>query len=339
MQQESIRKDVYCAQSILGLRNELYGIAAMMVLILHLNMYVRLIPTTVFIGKVFLWISELGNIGVDIFLVLSAIGLSKSMEKHSLAAFYQNRFHRIGPVCIVAGVLFWSWYDLIYSGNGILMMLLNISTLSYWGVNLSYPLWYVSFIVVLYLIFPAIYYLDRKSGHLTTWGLLIISIAGGVIMHHVMPEVFPIYEKMISRSPIFLLSLMFAQTDLGCPISGRKVVLCVLVGGILSCALILGLIHNTMINRWIGGIVGVAIIVGYGWVRTENQFCIFGRAMKALGCISLEIYVVHVLLIQVIKAYSLWSAIPEALWFVLLPIVTYLLSVALNKISYKIIRK
>ena len=179
MQQESIEKDVYCAQTILGLRNELYGIAAAMVVILHLNMYVRAIPTTYFIGKVFLWISELGNIGVDIFLVLSAIGLSKSMEKNSLAVFYRNRFRRIGPVCIVAGVLFWSWFDLIYSGNSILMLLLNISTLSYWGANLNYPLWYVSFIVVLYLLFPAIYNLDRKSGHLSTWGLLIFSIVGG----------------------------------------------------------------------------------------------------------------------------------------------------------------
>lgn len=109
-----------------------------------------------------------GNAGVDIFLLLSGIGLSFSYaKKPALSTFYARRMVRLLiPYCLIA-VPYWIWRDLmVHLGD----FLLDVT-------QLSLPLqgllstWYVPAMAVFYLLFPAIHTALEKR----CWGRLTLS--------------------------------------------------------------------------------------------------------------------------------------------------------------------
>lgn len=112
-------------------------------------------------------------VGVDLFLFLSAYGLCRSYERHSLGEFYRRRFLRIMPLFVVFASLLsyfhythglqftiWDWFC-------------NISGLSYYGFGGVRISWYVSALLLFYLVFPLLYMGMKKRGNLF---LIIITI-------------------------------------------------------------------------------------------------------------------------------------------------------------------
>ncbi len=75
-------------------RKELFGISAIAIVLFHIGTYTNLLPSTWLVGKIVLLIFEVGNSGVDIFVLLSAIGLTYSLKKNTLSVFYLNRIKR-----------------------------------------------------------------------------------------------------------------------------------------------------------------------------------------------------------------------------------------------------
>ena len=83
-------------------RNELYGIAAVWIILFHVALYTTPVVITslggenvcgewqLIVNKVFRiirWIFRRGNMGVDIFLFFSSIGLYQSFHNNSLGRF------------------------------------------------------------------------------------------------------------------------------------------------------------------------------------------------------------------------------------------------------------
>lgn len=132
-------------------RTELFGIAALLVILVHAKSF-NWETYPLFLYK----ICEQGSIGVDIFLLLSGIGLYYSMQKcGTVRAFYKHRMARIIPsYLMITGVL----YGIIclIENMSLTDFFLQISTLHFWirGENGT---WYVSLIILLYLLYPSIY--------------------------------------------------------------------------------------------------------------------------------------------------------------------------------------
>lgn len=135
-------------------RTQLMGIAALMIIICHANTYHVLLPN--FLASLLRW----GNLGVDIFLFLSGIGLYYSLNRRQLCtrsdyiSFYKRRFTRILipywmvylPACIFFMIMgMYSFGD----------SLLCLSTIEYWLFHRG--AWFVSMILVLYLAAPVLY--------------------------------------------------------------------------------------------------------------------------------------------------------------------------------------
>lgn len=110
-----------------------------------------------------------GNIGVDIFMFLSALGLSYSLSKNSnIFQFYLRRALRIFPV-------YWVFMSIVYLFVGILIsvgimpyeyyrfphsiweVIQAYTTIGYWIEGGLYYLWYIPAIIVLYVFFPLWY--------------------------------------------------------------------------------------------------------------------------------------------------------------------------------------
>lgn len=134
-----------------SVRAELMGIATLLVLLNH--------------SKGFEWNGHLdilkklfseGGMGVDIFLLLSGIGMYYSFAKREdRGEFYKRRFMRIIPIYLPLAILFLAIIEYLEKFS-LLNYVLRVMTVSYW-IKGDGIYWYVSYILVFYLLYPFIY--------------------------------------------------------------------------------------------------------------------------------------------------------------------------------------
>lgn len=140
-------------------RVELMGIATLLVLLNH--------------SKIFEWNGHFGilkklfsegGMGVDIFLLLSGIGMYYSFVKSKdRGEFYKRRFLRIIPIYLPLAIIFLAIIEYLGRFN-VINYVLRVMTVSFW-INGDGIYWYVSYILVFYLLYPFIYrYLLEGGG-------------------------------------------------------------------------------------------------------------------------------------------------------------------------------
>lgn len=151
----------YSYDMIYESRNMLFGIAAMLVLMVHATQYVW--PDSMAaVKKIF---AE-GGMGVDIFLLLSGVGLYRSYTNAAgIKGFYKRRMQRILPAFIPLALVFYA-IIVLQRGESFIDYLLHVSTLSFWVKNETCT-WYVSYIIIFYLLYPIIYKMIHK---IPLWG-------------------------------------------------------------------------------------------------------------------------------------------------------------------------
>lgn len=140
-------------------RTVLMGLATIMILMCHANVYGVSVPIP--IKKALIY----GNYGVDIFLFLSAIGCHRSLKKGGafcLKNWYTKRFYRIWIPYTLVHIPF--WLLLIFWGQfNFMNEIYKYSTIQYWTEHKG--AWYIALIIPLYLCTPFIFKLFEKSRH------------------------------------------------------------------------------------------------------------------------------------------------------------------------------
>lgn len=77
-------------------RSELMGFAILWVVWFHSSMYVNFFPVS-FLNVGFSFVKDIGYGGVDIFLLISGMGIYNSLEKNDISQYIKNRVRRIAP--------------------------------------------------------------------------------------------------------------------------------------------------------------------------------------------------------------------------------------------------
>ena len=187
-------------------RNAMYGVCAVWIVLYHVNAFIRrpmIYGITHIIGY--------GNMGVDVFLFLSAIGLSYSIEQNNLVQFYKNRVFKVVIPFVAISLPFYLWQNFrqdigVFS---FLNFLGDISTLSYWFRS-DYAVWYVAFIIVFYALYPLLYKMYRKNRFYILW--LIVSVVALEIIAEVFQwHLYTNCERAFSRIPIFLFGIFVSD--------------------------------------------------------------------------------------------------------------------------------
>ena len=134
-----------------SVRAELMGIATLLVLLDH-SIGFEWNGHFGILKKLF---SE-GGMGVDIFLVLSGIGMYYSFAKSKdRGEFYKRRFLRIISIYLPLAIIFLAIIEYLGQFN-VINYVLRVTTISYW-INGDRIYWYVSYILIFYLLYPFIY--------------------------------------------------------------------------------------------------------------------------------------------------------------------------------------
>lgn len=181
-------------------RQELMGLSALWILIFHeWQLIFANIPILCGIEH---FIKRIGYSGVDIFFMLSGIGLTYSIKKSGLISFYNKRLKRlIFPFILMALV------NVIFKNWNFIEFIKNIFGINFYLKNIYSFLWFVPAIFTLYLIFPPYYKLFEKSKNKVVFTLIIIAIWFGLsnLLSGILRS--DLYG-FINRIPIFIIGVL-----------------------------------------------------------------------------------------------------------------------------------
>lgn len=267
-------------------RSVLYGFAALWILFHH----TPLAFSGRGLSRVLGWIQHHGSCGVDMFLLLTGFGLYRSLNRDPrVGAFYLRRLERVALPASVATA--------IYLG-----LVRSSSTLVYVCSMLIFPFWlgvpgywYVAFILVMYLIYPLIYRLQRSRPGML-WVLFVMAVAFAWLGdRYVGVDQLSTRELGVLRIPIFLLGCILApRVDRGEGIPKWALPVC--LAGFVGLTLLSGRPpeEDLFLRAMSYGFLAPALILVLTWLA---RLCTRGsvgrfvyRCFAFCGGISLEIY-------------------------------------------------
>jgi len=187
-------------------RDSLMGIAILLVMLFHIGTP----PTDAFYG-----LRRLGNVGVDIFLFLSGMGLWFAWcRNNSFRTFYRHRLRRIYPVWLVVAFIYYCrCYFIDGKDEGGLTDLIGDITLNWdFWLNGELTFWYVPAIAALYLVAPLYMELIRRQP-VYRWLPAMLMLWCCVV-----EWVTPIHEALFhleifwSRLPIFFIGINMGES-------------------------------------------------------------------------------------------------------------------------------
>ena len=283
-------------------RGQIMGISALWIVVYH-TWYRMFAPETSpkLLYYMELAVTKLGYFGVDIFFLLSGIGLSYSIVKHSTKQFLLRRFRRLAyPVLIAAAVKAimegWSFPEYLFRASGIGLF-----------IGKDYFLWFISAITATYLLFPLYWrFFSRSRSKLRFTALFIIAwYLGSVLLDGVIPS--KVALLLMPRVQPFVLGVFFgwAQQNGGLKMSRRVFNIAAVLSAAAGTALgWLNTIHSVGFFQLQpnGFIPGILVAFGFTVLLAELSGLLdrAGRATRGVngffgfyGRISLEIYCVQ----------------------------------------------
>lgn len=207
-------------------RSPLMGIAIILVVLFHAP---HIFPDTFFD-----LVQSQGNLGVDIFFLISGIGLFFSWTKNPDASqFLKKRFLRILPTYLIVAVA-WHLYYCVYkefhfSAEGIWQFLYRVTNLRFW-IDGDLTDWYIPSILAFYLLVPSFFTFLKNTKSQFTFVLFLIIVILGLNLSPAKDMYLGRLFIVINRLPIFLLGLTLGKfvqqkTDL----SKYSVIFCLII--------------------------------------------------------------------------------------------------------------
>ena len=184
-------------------RSELMGVAMLWVMLFHANGV-----GLTFHQPVLDEILSLGFGGVDVFILLSAMGLTMSLlsRRQEYGAFLRRRMFRILPA-YYAVMLPFTVFFIFYFGASLSILLWNSTLLYFWvGGNGSFN-WYVAGIMLFYFLAPPYVAWLRRRAHRNAVTLLLILLSL-FVCQILMYEGYWEYMGFFYRVPVFALGVL-----------------------------------------------------------------------------------------------------------------------------------
>jgi len=238
----------------------------------------------------------LGHYGVQAFIMISAYGLTLSYQKKhpGYGRFVLHRFDKLYPSLVFAGIIF-ILFTLISTGELIGMPLLADMGIQFTlfanlipgkAMVITGPWWFYSFIFQFYLVFPLLFWINKKRGWVGLAGLVIIGYLFAIFLYQPLVDVkLNPYMMFLGHMPEFCLGIFLASRQ------QVKLPLWVFILAILIFA-------GGNIYEWIWPFanLGAAIIlfvVIQSWIRRKHRMKNLFKGISWVGVISMYLFACH----------------------------------------------
>lgn len=273
--------------------------------------------------------------GVDIFILLSAMGLSLSLSRREqeYGAFLVRRARRILPAYFVVMVPYTLF--LILRGQAPLSALVwNSTLLAYWVHTPGAFNWYVSGILLFYVLTPWCFLRLRRSRHRVLW-TAGAGAAAVAVCHVLIQDEYWHYLDVFYRFPIFFLGLLMGLYMWEDRRLGRRDLLfwtLWLAAGLCYLAAALPRLevpHLPMCHLFLFTTVPMCLAgcacfehLPLGWLR---------RGLRLVGEHSLEIYLLNVSLFSETALLRSWLPLGTGPYYFLAFFLNILLGILLHR--------
>lgn len=298
-------------------RGELMELAILLILTYHAFLYTSA-------PDIVKAVTQTGRIGVDFFLILSAIGLYFSLMKNSsLIFFYKKRMNRIIPTYVLLAAPYFI-YTSFTQHTGVLGFLSDITfyTSLKGGNN---PYYFIELIVICYMLMPLLFWLSQYKQVWLVFTTLFCCIcySYGYIAEE--------NEIVINRIPIFAIGIVIAKF-----VYHKTVVPNVLIVSLLIlCFIFVG--SHFMPSLGIVGVrikyslISIPLLMIIVYILDAFRLSSIKRALKFCGNITLEIYMINFPVIAVL------TRIFDNIYIIAL--LTFIFSIAFSYIAHQAIAK
>lgn len=284
-------------ENISRYRGELMGVAMLFVILFHVGL-----PR----DDMFFGLRRMGNIGVDIFLFLSGMGLWFSWTKHpDTKDFYLRRWLRIYPAWLIMSSLYYIPDFLCphlvhHAGHStnIIDLIGDISINWDFWLNNELTFWYIPTTMMLYLVTP--FYLKLIIKHPIYRWAPIVMLMWCILVQYVTPihEIVGHLEIFWSRVPIYFIGI-----NMGAAIKRKErmdgtaiwMILLMFFMALASSIFLEQVKHGQFpifLERmlYIPLTITTILMLNRVFRRTPKWF---NKSCKLIGMVSLEAYLVH----------------------------------------------
>ena len=288
-------------------RVPLMGFAALWILIFHA--WLPVFDGYVLLFKIEKYVKIIGYYGVDIFFLLSGIGLTYSIKKGNTWKFYYKRIKRIlVPFLITAIAL------KIYNNWSSIEFIKRVTFYSFYTESIYRLLWFVPAIATLYIVFPIYYKLFKKISRKTLFTVTIVAIISIILIlfrNLIRSDLY----GFINRIPIFLIGILLGWKEQNKEITYNKnrykiYIFMLFVGLVLSYYIKIdywyfldyrfdlflpNMLVAISLSFLLPQLFEIAINSKKKFINKTNKMIIF--VLSFIGTMSLEIYCVQELIV------------------------------------------
>ena len=271
------------------------------------------------------FIRELGYAGVDICLFASGIGCFFSLASDAdIGRFMKRRMKRLAPAYLIY-LIFWLAYQIPLGQFGLRMALGNILGIQYFAQQDNAFNWYISAILLFYLLAPYMKtIIDRSStrGQIIALGVLILGTVPFWNCHA--------FLIIVARLPLFFIGMLcgkLCQTD-------KKISPVHLI--LATAAFLMGAVALVASYLWFPQYLWSKALYWYPFILMTPPLCIAISYLAALlektkftkpivsflsicGDYSFELYLMHIMVITLLSilvakydlyrySYPIWAA-------------------------------
>lgn len=277
----------------LAVLDELKGVAILLVVIYHA-------------GGVLVWRNFFhGDLGVDMFVILSGIGLAFGSRFDGTVPFLKKRLIRIMPTYWIVLTAYWALNAYFlqdrYSAGNLITHYLGIHAWfgDVYGMAINDSFWFITLILSLYVIYCGLQRWTRTLEQMLLGGALLST---AIAFAYFFPGQAGIFGHLALRLPGFFLGLLIGRLMK----EGR---LTLHLGPLLVVALfILTYVPYTQGIMFFSPLVGLALMGAYVLAWKPGVRGNFGgtcaKRLKFLGDHSLEIFLIHQPLIRNYNYYA-----------------------------------
>lgn len=281
-------------------RNEIYGSSIFWIMLFH----------SYILGYTWegiLSIFNIGNMGCEVFIFMSGICLYYSMKTHKTYRSYLcRRLERVYLPVIVICSGFWI-FNLCNRSISWQEFLLNFSALKFW-ITGDQQIWFVSFILIAYLLYPVLYaFVFRKQARIAIlMRMLLLTLAAYatvLIPYLCFEEWYDLVEIGLTRLPVFVIGIGFGKLVYD---NKEYSVWFLLLQFLLLCGTLLFLKFvqiNKIQSRLIYILGGIPITIILSVVFDIPFMKSIGKIFSFFGKMSLELYLVNIILIRLYQNF------------------------------------
>lgn len=319
-------------------RNILLGIATIMIVLFHSpSLNFNNILGYNLSSNILNFIRKICNIGVDIFLFLSGIGLYFSYSKNNIKQFYKNRFKKIIPPVIIFMCIYYS----IIGVSSIKELFEHFLLLSFF-INGNRSFWYISFLLLLYILFPIIYKIIKNKNFDGLIILLFITIMFNFLVYLLSESIYTKIEIALTRIPIFIIGVYFGQEisqNKEIPYNTIKISFIIQLLFTLILVFVINLNNSYFFTRYLYCPLAITICLNISTLCHNCKFVknVIAKPLIILGKYSLEFYLIYEKLGVALKNIFIFPTYLYYYSFIFFTtlILSYLLINFTNKILYK----